>query len=388
MNNTFKNKHKAILLFGATAVGKTEFLNIGIAEQSQFSDIDEQSYGRVPSSQFRGRAVRFNSSSSPPHFHSHPSRSLMSLRSNTEQSKKNIIEIISADSRQVYKDISIATAYPDETILQKIPHHLIGIKSYDEEYNVFEFVQRARQLIIEIISRGNIPLVMGGTAFYLYNLWKGLPETPASDPHIRSAIQQEATEKGQAYMFQCLENIDPIFAASITNNDSYRTTRALEVFRQTGKRISEYAQHKTYQNDISFQVYGFSRARNILYKRIEKRVEAMLHNGLYTEVHNFYKKTGFYRERKTDIYNAIKTIGVQEFLCNEQVRAAWDKGDNISETLMADCVALIKRNSKRYAKRQITFFKRFPSVHWFDIDNTEHNTYEDIWKYIMQQYHS
>jgi tRNA dimethylallyltransferase len=232
------------------------------------------------------------------------------------------------------------------------------------------------------------PAPLRATAFYLYNLWKGLPETPASDPHIRKAIQQEATEKGQAYMFQCLENIDPVFAASITSNDSYRTTRALEVFRQTGKRISEYAQHKTYPDDISFQVYGFSRERNILYERIEKRVDAMLQNGLYTEVHNFYKKTGFYKEGETVLYNAIKTIGVQEFLCNEHIRTAWDKGENISKTLMTDCIALIKRNSKRYAKRQVTFFKRFPFVHWFDIDNTEHNTYEYIWKYIMQKYHS
>ena len=224
------NIYKAILIFGPTAVGKTALLQ---------------------------------------HFINHDPP----------------IEVISADSRQIYKACNIVTAYPSEHILTHIPHHLVGIKHYTEAYNVYDFVRDATERIREIQSRGHYPLIIGGAAFYLYHLWQGLPQTPPSDSAIRNALQRELQEHGQEHMFSQLRQIDPIYAANISNTDPYRTLRALEVYRQTGKALSQFSTHTQAPDNTEFLVYGLTREREELYNRINARVDMMFEQGLVEEVH-------------------------------------------------------------------------------------------------------
>lgn len=259
------------------------------------------------------------------------------------------VEIVSADSMQVYRGMDIGTAKPSPEEQLRIPHHLIDICDPDEQFNAGDFVRMADEACKSIHSRGKIPLISGGTGFYLKNFVMGLPEAPPADPETRSTLKMELETKGSAALFKELGHKDPVSAERIHPNDSYRLLRALEVCRFTGKPLSSFAAssslpRKTYR----FLLVGLERKRSELYTRIEKRCDLMFEQGLPLELKTL-RDAGY---RASD--PGMRAIGYQEFFIGEEELS--DQVDTVK--------ALIVRNSRRYAKRQICFFSSLPDVHW------------------------
>jgi tRNA dimethylallyltransferase len=296
LNTVSKNKHTAfippvIIIFGPTAVGKTELLSTVFT---------------------------------------------------------NGYEVINADSMQVYRHLDIGTAKPEKAVLERLPHHLIDLKEPDEQYTAGEFVRRADQLIHEICARGNIPLVSGGTAFYLRTLLCGLPEAPPVENSVRQEVRHELHSKGSGVLYRELQREDPVAAAKISENDLYRLTRALEVIRTTGKPLSAFRVPQKIREDINPLIIGLSREREELYERINTRVDSMFANGLMDEVRTLIAR-GFTEEDP-----GLRGIGYREFFLMRAVGCM----------TLEDIQHLIKRNSRRFAKRQITFFRKIPGVEW------------------------
>ncbi len=306
---------------------------------------------------------------------------LFSYRHNSKLSNNNFssslvgkAEIISADSIQVYKGLKIGSAQPDDCILETLPHHLIAIKSPDEEFSVSDFVNEADKLCVDIFARGKIPVLLGGTAFFLKNFMYGLPITPKADPEIRKSLQIRAQNEGCEVLLSELMKIDPETANRLHVNDEYRIVRALEVFVATGKSLSSYKLSEKYRENYDFFALSIDRSREELYKRIEKRVDIMFNEGLATEVNALYQKG--YRATSP----AMKGIGYREF---------FDTSGNLkSEAEELEIANLIKRNTKRYAKRQETFFKALPNIHHYNVENENEisKLYNDIYTFFTKYF--
>jgi tRNA dimethylallyltransferase len=256
-------------------------------------------------------------------------------------------EVISADSMQVYRGMDIGTAKPSLEERERIPHHLIDIRDPDEQFNAGEFVRLAREACAAAWARGSLPVVSGGTGFYLKNLVLGLPEAPPSDPAIRAVLQAELAGRGAAFLMEELAAHDPVSTARIHPNDSYRLIRALEVFRASGRPLSSYAQSGSGGN-FRFLVLGLKRDREDLYRRIDRRCAAMFRTGFSAEVERLF--TAGY----TPLDPGLKAIGYRDFFIEEE-NGLW----RLSRDL-AGVEALTARNSRRYAKRQITFCASIP----------------------------
>ena len=270
-------------------------------------------------------------------------------------------EIISADSMQVYRGMDIGTAKPSPEERARLPHHLIDIRDPDEQFNAGDFVRLAEEACIAAAGRGALPVVSGGTGFYLKNLVLGLSEAPPSDGSIRRELKEELKNKGAAVLMQELAAADPVSAGRIHINDVYRLLRALEVYRLSGRALSSYASawnpHAGAGEDkrnFSFRLIGLRRNREELYRRIEERTAAMFGSGLPAEVRRLFE-AGY-----TPDCPGLRAIGYREFFVEDS--SSW----RLSEDL-AGVQALVARNSRRYAKRQITFFSSLPSVEWIDL---------------------
>ena len=284
-------------------------------------------------------------------------------------------EIISADSMQVYRGMDIGTAKPSKEERQKLPHHLIDIRDPCEQFNAGDFVRLAETACAEIASRGNLPVVSGGTGFYLKNFILGLSEAPPSDKAIREKLKIEIKEKGAAALMDELASCDPVSAKRIHINDEYRILRAVEVFRTCGKPLSSFKIDSQEQNAINkesceasrsnfrFIIIGLSRPRDELYSRINQRCEEMFKAGLAGEVRALFEK-GY-----TPDDPGLRAIGYREFFVNET-----DDTGAVKWRLSQDSggvKAMIAQNSRRYAKRQITFFSGIPNVQWIDSGGRE-----------------
>jgi tRNA dimethylallyltransferase len=277
-------------------------------------------------------------------------------------------EIISADSMQVYRGMDIGTAKPSPEEREKIPHHLIDIRNPDEQFNAGEFTRLAEEACLAAAGRGALPLVSGGTGFYLKNLALGLSEAPPSDREIRAELKEELGRLGAALLMEELNKADPVSAARIHINDEYRLLRALEVYRLTGRPLSSYNSPWTHnlsrnlpsegaeaQRPFRFLLVGLRRRREELYRRINERTAAMFRAGLAGEVRRLFE-TGY-----TPADPGLRAIGYREFFVEEN--SSW----RLSEDL-AGVEALIAQNSRRYAKRQLSFFAALPGVIWIDCD--------------------
>jgi len=263
-------------------------------------------------------------------------------------------EIISADSVQVYKHLKIGSASPSAEILEDLPHHLVAIKDPKEEFSAADFVERADILCRQIWERHKLPVLLGGTAFFLKNFIYGLPITPKADPAVRQTLQQRAEKEGIMPLFEELKKVDAETAKRLHPNDAYRIIRALEIYITSGSALSGFRLPGTYRKNYDFFVISIDRPREILYKRIEQRVDEMMAEGLKTEVENLFK-AGYTSEDP-----ALKAIGYREFF-SEDHRFKHD-GDFFQITNS------IKKNTKHYAKRQETFFKAMQNVHHYNID--------------------
>ncbi|HOV37521.1 MAG TPA: tRNA (adenosine(37)-N6)-dimethylallyltransferase MiaA [Spirochaetales bacterium] len=261
-------------------------------------------------------------------------------------------EIISADSMQVYRGLDIGTAKPSPEICSQVPHHLIDILNPDQQYTAGEFVHRTEELIPAIRQRGRIPVICGGTAYYFRNFLFGLPETPPGDPQIRKQLQERLLEEGTSRLYTELERIDPITAERISARDTYRILRSLEVYYCTGRPLSSFSVPLRPRSDFPCRIIGLMRDREELYQRINDRVDEMFHQGLPEEVSHLIAQ-GF-----GETAPGMRGIGYREFFIQRYNGCIRIK----------DVRNMIQQDSRRYAKRQITFFKTIPGVRWVHPD--------------------
>ncbi len=259
-----------------------------------------------------------------------------------------ISEIISIDSLQVYKYMDIGTAKPGAEITSRIKHHLVDCIKPDMEFSTGDFVSQAGKLCREIYSRGKVPLISGGNAFFLRNFIYGMPATPKSDPEIREKMIKRLESEGLDSLASELERIDPVYYAKIGKKDSYRITRALEVYYGSGRPLSSYAERSEPDDSYDFLLAGLTRERAELYERINSRVDQMFAEGLSEEFKKL-REMGYGAEDP-----GMSGIGYREFFSLEE---------DTSLTI-DDIREMIKLNTRHYAKRQITFFKKIGNVIW------------------------
>jgi len=259
-------------------------------------------------------------------------------------------ELISADSRQVYRGLDIGTAKPSSAERALLPHHLIDVCDPRESWDVGQFVERADALVDGIRRRGATPLISGGTAFYIRGYLFGLPGTPKASAELRARLDQRLADEGLDRLREELERVDPASAARIAPADAYRILRALEVYHTAGRPLSSYAPPETVRPGVRPLMVGLFRDRRDLYARIDRRVEEMFAAGLPAEVAALLEQ-GYGADDP-----GMQTIGYREFL--ELGPPPW------SPATLGDVRDRIARNTRRYAKRQETFFRRLPGVRW------------------------
>jgi tRNA dimethylallyltransferase len=259
-------------------------------------------------------------------------------------------EIVNADSRQFYRGMDLGTAKPSADDRRRVPHHLIDVRNPDDSLDVAEFAQLARAAIENIASRGRNPLVVGGSGLYLRVIPGGIFRGPAASPEIRNRLTKVAKEQGAPYLHQRLRELDPEAANRIGVNDLYRIVRALEVFELTGETISTH-QYRHRFADIGYDTLtiGIEVERKKLYDAIDARFDAMVAAGLVEEVRALIA-AGYSPEKPP-----LSTIGYKQI-------AAYLRG----EMTLADAIALSKQESRRLAKRQLTWFRREPGIVWLD----------------------
>ena len=267
-----------------------------------------------------------------------------------ELAKKVNGEIISCDSMQIYKDMNIGTAKPTVEEMQGIPHYMIDIISPEERFSVSDYKKMAEQKIEEVLQKGKVPILVGGTGLYVNSLIYGIEFVEIEyDEKYRQALEKRVETEGLQKLYEEAKQIDAEAMKIISPNDKKRILRVLEIFHQTGMT-------KTKQDELSrkngpkydYKVFAINIDREILYDRINKRVDQMLENGLVKEVEDIYEK-----------YNAFPTamqgIGYKEVVEYLQ--------KDISEQEMID---KIKQESRRYAKRQLTWFRKNKEIIWLD----------------------
>lgn len=262
-------------------------------------------------------------------------------------------EIVSADSMQVYKYMDVGTAKPDEEEKQGIKHYLIDEITPDREFSVAGFQQLAIKYIDDIINRGKVPIVSGGTGLYIdsliYNIEFG---DTICDWELREKLKNEALEKGNEYLHNKLKEIDPEAAEKIHMNNVKRVIRAIEVYTYTQKPISMHQEEsRKNPSKYNFVIFGLKMDREKLYERINQRVDLMMEKGLIQEVKKLIEM-GY--DRSTI---AMQGIGYKEIL-------SYLRG----EITLDEAVYVLKRDTRHYAKRQLTWFNRMKDVSWIDID--------------------
>ncbi|MDR1840284.1 MAG: tRNA (adenosine(37)-N6)-dimethylallyltransferase MiaA [Treponema sp.] len=285
-------------------------------------------------------------------------------------------EVVSADSMQVYRGMDIGTAKPSAGERARLPHHLINICDPSQQFNSGDFVRLADEACLQIAGRGKLPVVSGGTGFYLKNFLLGLSEAPPSDEKIRVQLKQELKEKGAAVLMEELAACDSVSAGRIHINDEYRLLRALEVFRFCGCPLSSFETNVGKKRAcFRFIIIGLSRPREELYRRINLRCAQMFEQGLAAEVRSLYE-SGY-----TPNDPGLRAIGYREFFVEDMVEDPatnkWSGKWRLSQDI--DGVqALVAQNSRRYAKRQITFFtgacRGLPNVKWIECNGSETET--------------
>jgi tRNA dimethylallyltransferase len=255
------------------------------------------------------------------------------------------VEIVSADSRQVYRHMDIGTAKPTAAERKMVPHHFIDIRNPDEIYSAGQYGQEARVVIETILKRKKWPFVVGGSGLYLRALLEGFFEPKASNREIQEQLKRRAREEGNLVLHAELSQIDPTTAASLHPNDTHRMVRALEIYYASGKLPSEVRLYNSQPAAFVYRLIGLSLARSV-----NQRVDGMLAAGLIDECRNLVKM-GY----SPDL-NALQTVGYQEVF--QYLR------DEISYHRM---VELIKQHSRNYAKRQMTWFRKMSDVEWLEV---------------------
>ncbi|MBL7834989.1 MAG: tRNA (adenosine(37)-N6)-dimethylallyltransferase MiaA [Cyclobacteriaceae bacterium] len=258
-------------------------------------------------------------------------------------------EIISADSRQIYRELTIGTAKPNEAELREVPHHFIDSHSIADDYDAARFGEEALLKIYSLFERYDYVVVCGGSGLYIKALLEGFDDIPEVPDELRDQLIEEFENKGMLWLQNRMRELDPEHFKKIDQKNPMRLMRALEVKLATGKSISEFQKQTT--KELPFKVIriGVEVERARLYERIDKRMDDMIAQGLFEEAKGLYA----YRHK-----NALQTVGYQEIF--GFIDGQYDR---------EEAVRLLKRNSRRYAKRQLTWFKRDEQIRWFKPDD-------------------
>lgn len=258
-------------------------------------------------------------------------------------------EIISADSMQVYRHMNIGTAKIKEDEMKGIKHYLIDILEPEEEFNVVMFQELAKKAIKEIYKKGKIPIIVGGTGFYIQSVLYDIDFTEnEKDSAYCRQLEQMAENKGAAYLHSLLESVDSVSADKIHTNNIKRVIRALDFYHQTGKKISEHNEaEKQKESPYNFSYFVITDDRKNLYERIDKRVDNMVQQGLIQEVTSLYKK------------GCNKNLVSMQGLGYKEIIKYLEGALTLEETIY-----VLKRDTRHFAKRQLTWFKREKEVTW------------------------
>jgi tRNA dimethylallyltransferase len=261
-------------------------------------------------------------------------------------------EIVGADSMQIYRLMEIGNAKPTPEEQARIPHHLIDIITPEIPFDAARYEKMAREIISDLHGRGKLPIVAGGTGFYIKALTQGLFDTIPHDPEVRQRLKKEADTLGGDALHERLSACDPETARKLHPNDTYRVVRALEVFETTGKPLSSHHRGHRFSGRPFRQLkLGLTMPRETLYERINTRVDQMLQAGLLDEVRNLLEK-GYGPELKS-----MQSIGYRHMVDFIFGRLDWQ-----------EAVRTMKRDTRRYAKRQMVWFKADPDIHWLAPD--------------------
>lgn len=276
-------------------------------------------------------------------------------------------EIISADSVQVYKHMDIGSAKITKAEMQGIPHHLIDICEPAEAFNIARFKDLSKQAVNEIFSRGKIPIIAGGTGFYIQSLIYDIDFKETATDGTRTKYEEMLREKGESYLHSLLKERDPEAAAAIHPNNAKRVIRALEYFEQTGTKISTHnEEERRKESPYNFAYFVLNLPKEKLYDRINRRVDMMLEDGLLDEVKSLAASYGV-----TEDMVSMQALGYKEIL-------DYLNGNRTLE----DAIYTIKRDTRHFAKRQLTWFKREREVIW--LDKEEHATLDMQLDFITQ----
>lgn len=268
--------------------------------------------------------------------------------------------ILSADSRQFFVEMQIGTARPSPAEMQNIPHYLMGHISIRQDYTVSDFEQEALAILKKEFENKDIIILTGGSGLYVKVLCEGLDNMPQIEAHWREKVQQAYQEKGIEFLQKELAKLDPVYFAQVDIHNPQRLMRALEVSWATGKPFSSFRQGKKQPRPFRILKIGLARPREELYERINRRVDTMLEEGLLEEVKSLlpYKS-----------HNALQTVGYKEIFDFLENKQTWE-----------ETVRLIKQNTRHYAKRQMTWFKKDKEIHWFHPEE-----YQGILRFVQEK---
>ena len=260
-------------------------------------------------------------------------------------------EIISADSRQFYKELRIGTAAPTQDEMQGIKHHFIGNLSIHDYYNVSKFENEVLESLKQLFKKNKYAILLGGSGLYINAVCEGIDELPDADVSLREKLNFEFNRNGIEYLRDKLKQLDPEFFAIVDKSNHKRLMRAIEVCITTGKTYSSLRLNEVKQRDFDIIKIGLNRDRQELFDRINNRVDIMIKNGLEGEARNLFP----FRE-----LNALKTVGYKELFEHFENKISLEQA-----------ITNIKTNTRRYAKRQLTWFKNDDLIKWFHPDETE-----------------
>ncbi|MFG6115030.1 tRNA (adenosine(37)-N6)-dimethylallyltransferase MiaA [Halobacillus sp. MO56] len=264
-------------------------------------------------------------------------------------------EVISGDSMQIYRGMDIGTAKVSRKEANGIPHHMIDIKNPEESFSVAEFQEKVTAAIEDILSRGKLPIIVGGTGLYIQSvLYNFNFSKQKRSIEITERLEAELQEKGKNALHQRLAGIDPEQAEKIHPNNERRLIRALEIYESTGMTMSQYQKNQSKESPYQPILIGLEMDRERLYDRINRRVDTMMEEGLLEEVQSLY-------EAGLEEAQSMKAIGYKEFI-------PYLKG----EYGLEQAVELLKRNSRRYAKRQYTYFRNKMDIRWYTVSEEDY----------------
>ncbi|RAU82557.1 tRNA (adenosine(37)-N6)-dimethylallyltransferase MiaA [Pontibacter arcticus] len=265
--------------------------------------------------------------------------------------KQFATEIISADSRQFYKEMNIGTAKPNPEEQQGIPHHFVDSHQITEEYNAGAYEQEVLSLLDELFQKHDLVILTGGSGLYVRAVCEGMDEMPEVSPELREQLTQLYQTEGLEPLLAQLQQLDPFYFATVDKANPQRVMRALEVCLASGKPYSGFRLQEKQERPFNIIKIGLNRERTELYNRIDTRMDQMLANGLLEEAKALYPHRS---------HNALQTVGYKEIFDYLEGKYDW-----------AEAVRLLKRNSRRYAKRQLTWFHKYPDYTWFHPNQLE-----------------